>query len=259
VYRYLVLGLLQGLTEFLPVSSSGHLVLAQRLLGLDPPGVALEAVLHLGTLVAVVIYFWRDLVRLLRRGASPAGAGERRYIALLILGTIPIVVAGYLAGGAVERAFSSPALVGGMMLVTAGLLGGASLLAGRARRDQVGLKDALAVGLAQAAALLPGISRSGATISAGMACGLSPGEAARFSFLLSIPAVAGAGVLGLATENPLSPSEAWGLLLGGLSALGSGLIAIHTLLKLLLAGKLGIFAFYCLIAGSVALALGLLS
>jgi len=121
------------------------------------------------------------------------------------------------------------------------------------------LKDALAVGLAQAAALLPGISRSGATISAGMACGLSPGEAARFSFLLSIPAVAGAGVLGLATENPLSPSEAWGLLLGGLSALGSGLIAIHTLLKLLLAGKLGIFAFYCLIAGSVALALGLLS
>jgi len=251
VYRYLLLGLLQGLAEFLPVSSSGHLVLAQRLLDLDPPGTALAGALHLATLAAVVLYFRRDLARLLKGGLVP-GSWERRYLGLLGLGTIPIAAIGYLARGALERSFSSPTLVGGLFLATALALGTASVLQGRARRARPKVGDAAVVGLAQAAALLPGISRSGVTISAGILRGLSPAEAARFSFLLSIPAVAGAGMVSLARAN-LSPGEAAGLALGGLAALGSGLLAIRVLLRLLQRGRLWWFALYCLLVGGLAL------
>lgn len=252
MYRYLLLGLLQGFTEFLPVSSSGHLVLAERLLGLDPPGVLLEVVLHLGTLAAVLVYFWGDLSRLLRRGVSPTGRGERAYIGLLVLATVPIALVGFFARDWVERAFSSPELVGWMLIVTAGALGLASLWQCRAHRQTVGTLDALAVGLAQTFALLPGISRSGITIAAGIVRGLSPREAARFSFLLSIPAVAGAGILSLASGE--FPAEGGiGLALGGAAAMASGLLAVHLLLKLLLRGRLWLFALYCLLVGTISL------
>ena len=253
MYRYLLLGLLQGLAEFLPVSSSGHLVLAQRLLDLDPPGTALEGVLHLATLAAVLLYFRRDLLRL-TRGALTGGEEERRYLGLLVIGTLPIALAGYLARDALQGAFASPTLTGAMLLVTGLILAGGSLAWARARRPRLCLRDALAVGIAQAAALLPGISRSGITISAGMASGLTPREAARFSFLLSLPAVAGAGALSLAEAN-LAPGEAMGLALGGMAALGSGLLAIRFLLQLLLRGRLWWFSLYCLAVGALSIAL----
>ena len=259
MYLYALLGLLQGLTEFLPVSSSGHLVLAERLLGLDPPGVVLEAVLHLATLCAVLIYFRRDLARLLIQGITPAGAAERRYLGLLILGTLPIVILGFSARRGIERAFSSVPLVGGMLILTGVVLWAAAHLQSKARRAQVGVRDAIYMGLAQAAALLPGISRAGATIGVGIASGLVPKAAARFSFLLSIPAVFGATVLALAeTKTPILAGEAWGLVVGGLCALTSGLLAIHLLLKLLFKGRLDIFAAYCLIVGIASLTAGLL-
>jgi undecaprenyl-diphosphatase len=252
VYRYVLLGLLQGLTEFLPVSSSGHLVLAQRLLGLDSPGVALEAALHLGTLLAVVIYFWGDVARLAAGSLRPSGREERRYVLFLALATLPIALAGFLGRDLLERAFSSPRLVGALLLVTALVLAAASLLS--PRRRGVVLGDAIWVGIAQVAALLPGISRSGITISAGLLRGLSPEEAARFSFLLSIPAVAGAGVLGL-LDGGGQAGEGAGLLVGALVALASGLGAIHFLLRLLYRGRLWWFSVYCLAVGIVALVL----
>jgi len=259
VYLYAILGLLQGLTEFLPVSSSGHLVIAQRLLGLDPPGVVLEAVLHLATLCAVLIYFRRDLVRLIIRGIAPAGAAERRYLGLLVLGTLPIVIVGFSARGPIERAFSSLPLIGGMLILTGGVLWAAAQLQAKASRAQVGVRDAICMGLAQAAALLPGVSRAGATIGAGIASGLVPKAAARFSFLLSIPAIFGAAVLAVAeTKAPVLAGEAWGLVVGGACALTSGLLAIHLLLKLLFRGRLDVFAAYCLVVGIASLVTGLL-
>lgn len=258
--EYALLGLIQGLTEFLPVSSSGHLVLAQEILGLNPPGLVLEAVVHLATLLAVLLYFRRDLAQLglaLTRG----GTQERRYIALIALATLPVVVVGLTVRGAVERAFASPALTGGMLLITACAL----LLAdGRARSATLTSptpKHALSMGLAQAVALLPGISRSGATISAGISAGLGPMSAARFSFLLSIPALLGAGVWELATtpaRGSLTDTEMWGLLVAGLVAMCSGVLAIHMLLIVVRHRRLRWFALYCALAGSAAIAWQLL-
>jgi len=257
--EYALLGLVQGITEFLPVSSSGHLVLAQEILGWSPPGLVLEAVVHLATLVAVMVYFRRDLAQLalaLTRG----GSQERRYVALIALGTLPVVVVGLTVRGAVERAFASPALTGGMLLVTACAL----LLADRRARSATGtlpaLRHALSMGLAQAAALLPGISRSGATISAGINSGLAPIPAARFSFLLSIPALLGAGVWELATtpaSGALTDTEVWGLVVAGVVAMLSGLVAIRLLLIAVRHRRLRWFALYCVLAGSAVIALSL--
>ncbi len=248
---YVLLGIVQGITEFLPVSSSGHLVLAQWLLGWSPPGVALEAVVHLGTLVAVLVFFRRDLYRLLR-AVTRGGGKERAYIGLLVLGTVPVVALGLTARGAVERAFGAPSLVGAMLLLTAAALIIGDLCASRAQRSEPRVSNALAAGLGQALALLPGVSRSGTTISAGIASGLRPMEAARFSFLLSIPAILGAGVWELFLEPgrpPLSPEESWGMVVAGVAALLSGLVAIRLLLLVVRRRRLRWFAGYCVLVG----------
>lgn len=251
--RYVLLGLLQGLTEFLPVSSSGHLVLAKQVLGVDPPGVALEAMLHLATLLAVVIYFRRDLVRLIRQGRHP-GTPERRYLGRLGLGTLPIVVVGLSAKSTVEQAFSSVPLVGGMLIVTAIFLLISCFRHGS--RDELRIKDAIAVGIAQAAALLPGISRSGVTVSAGIMAGVRREEAARFSFLLAIPAITGAGALTMWEARGILGPE---FLLGALAAFASGLLAIRFFLSAIRRGKLWPFSLYCLALGLSALLTGLIN
>lgn len=252
--RYALLGLLQGLTEFLPVSSSAHLVLAQAALGVTVPGVALEAAAHLGTLAALVLYFRRDLVRL-ATGVRQRGEG-RRDVGLLALSTLPVVAVGLLARGAIERAFGSPALVGWMLLVTAAALAVAHGLARRASRERVRIRDAVAIGLAQAAALLPGISRSGFTVAAGLACGLSPSAAARYSFLLAVPAIGGASVLVLLPAAGNRGGEWAGLALAMGCAFVSGLLAISFFLRVVRAGVLWPFALYCAALGIVALAWG---
>lgn len=252
--RYALLGLVQGLTEFLPVSSSGHLALGQALLRLESPGLALEAAVHLGTLGAVLLYFGRDLLAL--AGGLATDRAARRYALLLALGTLPVALVGLLLGEVLEGAFASPSAVGGALLGTSLLLGLGAWAARRARRETVTVGDAGAVGLAQALALLPGISRSGATVAAGLLRGLSPASAARFSFLLSIPAIGGASALALvrAVREPgLSPG---GLALAGGCAFGSGLLAIHVFLSLLRRGKLWPFALYCTALGLASLAWG---
>lgn len=252
--RYALLGLVQGLTEFLPVSSSGHLVLARALLGVSVPGVALEATAHLGTLIALLIYFRRDLVQLTIAVVRPGE--ERRYVGLLVLGTVPVVVVGLLARSAIERAFGSPSLVGWMLLVTAAALGWGQVQARRATRDRVRLPDALAVGLAQAAALLPGISRSGSTVAAGLGLGLRPTVAARYSFLLAIPAIGGASVVTL-VQTAGHPAVEWsGLAVTMGCAFASGLVAIPVFLRILRAGVLWPFALYCAAIGLIVLVLG---
>lgn len=253
---YLLLGLIQGATEFLPVSSSGHLVLAEKLLGLHAPGLVCEATLHLATLAAVLVAFRRDLAELVR-GLTPRGSIERRKeIGFLILATVPIVVAGLCVRGAADLWFRSLWVVGFGWLVTAAVLIAADVRARRSRAALPTAAGALGIGVAQAAALVPGVSRSGLSIGVGMMAGLRPERAARFSFLLSIPAVAGAAALALwdAVRAP-ADVDALGLALGALVAFIVGLAALRALLALVARRRLWPFAAYCVLLSAVSLAL----
>jgi len=253
VIRYLLLGIVQGLTEFLPISSSGHLVLAEKLLKIDPPGVLLEAVLHLGTLLAVLFVFRKDVLRLT---LGLAKTQERNELGRLVVGTLPIAILGFFFREWIEAAFSCVLLVGICLIITGGILLLANRASRSAHRDEVHLHDSLLIGLAQAGALLPGISRSGATIATGMLAGIQGRVAARFSFLLSIPAIIGGGGFKLyeALREPTAYKSEWvGLLLGALVAGLVGALAIKGLLAIIARGKLKTFGFYCLALGLASL------
>lgn len=268
----LILGLVQGLTEFLPVSSSGHLVIAPYLLGLEPPTLAFGVLLHVATLLAVITAFRTELVDLARgvAGASTVEPANRRAavrtIALLATGSVPVAVAGVLLGDVVEVAFGRPRTTALALLVTAGMLvlaerlrraqaraiggsvaptAGASLDGGRGERGMTNV-DALVIGCGQALAIVPGISRAGATMATGMARGLSRTAAARFSFLLSIPAIAGAGLLELRDYEPDSFGgySTLDVAIGSVSAALAGLWAIRFLLRLVATDDLDGFARY---------------
>jgi len=258
--RYALLGLIQGVTEFLPVSSSGHLVLGERLVGLDPPGVLLEAFLHLGTLGAVLWVFRRDLVELAAAFTRRETIERRKEVGLIVAGTVPIVVAGLLFRSIADAAFSSLVVVGGGLLFTAGWLFAADRLHLRAVRGQPQLIDSLVVGLAQAAALFPGVSRSGVTIAVGISRRIEPTRAARFSFLLSIPALVGAAGLNLwDTAAAGGWSGDWaGIAVGTAVAFAVGILGIHALLAVVRRARLGVFAVYCACVGAGALIAGLL-
>lgn len=246
--RYALFGLVQGLTEFLPVSSSGHLAALRLWWGLASPHLVVEAAAHLGTLLALLIYFRRDLVRL-ARGLVRGGA-ERGEVGLLFLGTVPLVLAGVWGQGVVEAAFASARWVGLGLWGTALALLGAQFLARRAQGAHVRWPQALGVGLAQVLALFPGVSRSGLTVAAGVALGVQATEAARFSFLLGIPAVAGAGLWALlqASRHGEVPWAGLGVVLS--TAALTGLVAVHLFLSLLRRGWLWPFALYCLLLGA---------
>ncbi len=238
------LGLVQGLTEFLPVSSSGHLVLGQALLEIQRGGVTCEVIVHFGTLLAVVTALrervWRLFAGVLRREAE-----AWRMVLLLGVGTVPAGVVGLFFQDFLEAAFADPAGVSVWLLVTGGVLWSTRFASGD--RDRVGIWDAIWMGAAQALAVLPGISRSGMTIGAGLWRGMDGREAATFSFLLSIPIILGATVLkvGELAADPPAWEAAVPLLVGALVAYGSGVVAIRWLLALLRGGRLDRFAYYC--------------
>jgi len=255
VIRYALLGVVQGLTEFLPVSSSGHLVLTQRWLGLNPPGVLLEAFLHWGTLGAILWVFHHD-VAAWGLAFTPRGSIERRKeIGFVVAGTVPIVIAGLLFRQRMDEVFASLPIVGGGLLLTAVVLFLTARLRSRALRREFQFVDAFLVGLAQALALLPGVSRTGVTIGAGVGRRIAPEPAARFSFLLAIPALLGAGVLNLGEVVAHGGWEGeWaGILVGTTVAFLVGILAIRVLLALVMKARLWIFAFYCLGVGLSAL------
>lgn len=242
-------GLVQGLTEFLPISSSGHLVLVPALLGMDEPDLATTAVLHLGTLAAVVWYYRKDLMRLAQVRTDP---GARRILWLLALGTVPAALIGLFFDNTIESIFSEP-WIAALLLIATGVILSFGLLAPRGdRRVEDGkTTDALVVGWAQALALLPGISRSGMTMTAAMAQGFERVEAARFAFLMAVPAIAGAGTLkgiDLVRSGGFEPT----MLVGVLTAAVSGYFAISFLVRLLGRAGLAPFAVYCLVFGTIA-------
>jgi len=259
----LVMGIVQGLTEFLPISSSGHLIVAPYLLGWDDPfltSLPFSVVLHLGTLLALLAYFWRDWARLVPAGLATirdrsfAGDPDRK-LAWMIAATMPpAMVAGLLLNDFFEQEVRQPVLVALMLVVGAAILWIADRLGRRAvGMEHLGFGGALLVGCAQAFALVPGISRSGISISAGLALGLTREAAARFSFLMAVPIIAGAGAWEtrkLLTGEAGVTAEAGPLVVGFLAAALAGLVAIAGLLRYLRGHPMTVFVAYRLVVAA---------
>jgi undecaprenyl-diphosphatase len=245
----LLLGVVQGLTEFFPVSSSGHLVLAEALMGVNPPGLGFEVLVHLATLAAVLVLYGGRLFAL-ARGTLRGEADSARYVGMLALASVPAAIAGLTLTEFVARTFDVPVLAAVMLLVTGCVVYAIRWLVPRAGRPDPGWPGAVAVGVMQAVALLPGISRSGMTVAAALGARTRPDRAAEFSFLLSVPAILGAAVLQL-PELARSQLEAGPLELMAAAAAAflAGLLAISLFVRWLRGGRFHLFAYYCWAVG----------
>lgn len=249
ILEAIVLGITQGLTEFLPISSSGHLVIVPALLGWDQPPLAFDLILHAGTLLAVIATYWTDLVTLARQATSSDNRAARRMIGFLIVGTIPAAAVGLALGNQFEDLFTRPGISAGTLLITAIWLVVSEKLGERmeAKRN-VDYTRSAAIGFAQAVSIVPGISRSGSTIGTGIALGISREDAARFSFLLAIPAIAGAMLTRVPDivngEFDITGSVIVGFIVSALS----GFLAIRWLLRVLRTHSMIPFAVYLVIA-----------
>ncbi len=250
-WQAIILGLVQGLTEFLPVSSSGHLVIVQALFQIDQPMITFNVFVHLGTLVAVFAVFWDDIKRLIRNPLN-------KTVALLIVGTIPGALLGFFLNDIFEQLFSSLIAVAIALIITGIFLHISDRIDGKKEIADLSFKSALLIGLFQGLAISPGLSRSGSTIFGSILCGLKREEAARFSFLLSIPIILGAGakqVLDMSGQGGLNLE--WTFVLGALIAAISGYFAIKLFLKLLAKRNLRYFSYYCWFIALVLLLSGL--
>ncbi len=254
----LLLGVVQGLTEWLPVSSSGHLVIAQEMLGLRAgEHLLFDLMVHLGTVLAVCVYFRKELNNILLAALTKKDCGPRRdelrRLGLMILvGTVPIAVVGLAVSQRVEDVFTL-GMVGVALIVNAFVLIIAERRASNAKEAVVKAVDAAVIGVFQAIAIIPGISRSGFTISGGLLRGIEREAAATFAFLLSVPALLGAFALGVATLDSYD-TDAAAMVAGMASAFVVGIVAIDFLLRAIKAGKLWVFGAYCLALGATVLA-----
>jgi undecaprenyl-diphosphatase len=245
----IALGLVQGLTEFFPVSSSGHLVLAEALLAVNPPGVGFEVLVHLATLLSVITLYRRRLAALVA-GAVRGESDSLRYVAMLALATVPAGLVGVIFSGAVSSLFDRPLLAAVSLLVTGAVVYATRWLVGRGDRRDPGWAGSLAVGAAQAVALLPGMSRSGFTVAAALRQGMGREAAAEFSFLLSIPAILGASLLQVPQVMSAGPALDVPQMVGAaLSAFAAGVVAIVLFLRWLRRGSFHRFAYYCWAVG----------
>jgi undecaprenyl-diphosphatase len=255
--RAAILGIVQGLTEFLPISSSAHLILVPKFLGWTDPfldSAAFDVMLHMGTLVALLVYFWRDLVRIVVawlgsiRDRSLGGDPERRLAWLLLVSVVPAAILGAALESFFDRTFRDAiAWIGVFILVGAGLLWLAERWGTRRRSlADMTLRDAVAIGLAQAAALFPGISRSGITIATGLFLGLEREAAARFSFLMAVPVIAGAGLWKARTlvGAGLEGAQVDQLIVGVVTSAVFGFVAIWFLLGFLRRNSTLVFILY---------------
>ena len=242
--RILVLAVVQGIAEFLPISSSGHLVIVDKLMGGQSDVADINIVLHAGTLLSIIVFYWHRIWKLV--------GSDRSTIPRLIVGTLPVVLIGLIVKLKFDHLLQSPFLAGCMLLFTAAIL----FYTSRQKHEEGTYQEltygkTLGIGLAQAFAILPGVSRSGTTICAGLKSGLSRNDAATFSFLLAIPAIGGASVLELKhlLEGATLSTSPTNLAIGAAVAFAVGLVSLWGLLKVLEQGKLQYFAYWCLIVG----------
>jgi undecaprenyl-diphosphatase len=253
LWEAFVLGIVQGTTEFLPVSSSGHLVMVQALLGIDESGVVFEVAVHLATLVSILLVY-RTRVADLVKGAFAGDRDAWRYIGLLAVATVPAGLVGVLWRNAIEALFETPVAPGIALLVTGAFLWSSRGPIASAKGTLPGWGAALLIGVAQAFALVPGISRSGATVVAALWLGIEAREAAAFSFLMAVPAIAGAAVLQVPDLSAVT-GPSWGVLLvGGVIAGVTGVLAIRTFVAVLGRRAFHLFAPYCWAVGALFLA-----
>lgn len=259
IIHSLILGIAQGITEFLPVSSSGHLVLMQKFFNIKEPPIFFDTLVHFATLMAVIFYLRKEILSIIkninpvRNGASD-GVKEKntqKLLALIVLATIPAIVIGFLLKDSIEGIFNSVGLLAVTFLITALILFITKFFEnGQKQMEELSWFSSLLVGVFQALAILPGVSRSASTISAGLFSGLKREEAFKFSFLLAIPVISGAMVLQLFNFN-------WSNLNGGLipnftgffAAAISGFLSLKILEKITTKGKLHYFAIYCFLLG----------
>jgi len=266
IFQAIILGIVQGLTEFIPISSSAHLVIIPWLFHWNDPGLSFDLALHLGTLIALISFFWSDWVRLVHAGVASIierkiGLDtDRRLAWFLVIGTIPGAIAGWLGESKIEELFHQPNTahtMGAMiaMAVIIALLGGALFVVERIARhlrgfNEFSLKDAVIIGFSQALAIFPGVSRSGSTITAGLAVGLQRETAARFSFLLSAPIMLGVGlkslldVRGELASGAMSQSDLLPFTIGFIVAAVSGYLCVKFLLRFLQKHSTDVFVYY---------------
>lgn len=252
VLQAIVLGAIQGLTEFLPVSSSGHLVIFQHLFGISDTPLAFDVLLHIGTLAAVFVAFWSDIIAILKKPFD-------KLTYLIIVGIIPAGLAGFLIAPYFEATFKSLLVVGIGLIFTGIILMASEKYANK----NIGLKeehetsywDVIFIGIVQAISIIPGFSRSGSTISAGLFAGLDRNFAARFSFLLSIPVILGAGIFELKdlVGTGILASNILPYTIGVITAALFGYFAIKVVLRLVKHGRLSVFSYYCWAVAAVTL------
>jgi len=244
------LGIVQGLTEFLPVSSSGHLVLFDTLFGTDGEGgLVFEIAVHVATLFAVVL-FYRTRIFELAWGALRGDADAWRYVGKLLVGTIPAGTIGLLARDSIEEIFAAPWVAGGCLIATGCIVWSTRGRLEAASGEEPSWSAALWIGCAQALALLPGISRSGSTVAAALTLGVAPVAAAEFSFLLGVIAVSGAAILTLPEIAEAPPDLIVSVMLGGAAALLSGLAALWMFVRMLRTHTFYVFAYYAWAVGA---------
>ena len=266
----IILGAVQGITEFLPISSSGHLVLIPQLLGVQT-GLAFDTILHLGTLVAIFSFFWKDILRLIggfigslidiTNGNFKKGIQNnisKKFAWLLIIGTIPTGIMGILFKDAIESVFRGTIYVGVFLLITGLILYYSQRhSSGKVTTKEMTFKKSLIIGICQGLAIFPGISRSGATIASGLCIGLEREYAARYSFLLSVPAVVGAGLIQIKDITSLDMSIV-AIIAGFISSIIFGYYSIKLLIKMIKGWSLDVFAYYCWIVGALTIILTLI-
>ncbi len=270
----IIMGLIQGLTEFLPVSSSGHLVIGRFILGIDTSVSALfEALLHVGTLAAVFIVFWsdvrvlivesilliRDIIRHFSKKKPIEMYPERHFVLLVIVASVPTAIIGLLIETLLEDFFLSSLAAVGIALIITGLflLLIPKIPRGKKKIPQMELRDALFVGIIQGIAVIPGISRSGSTVTAGLSCGVTRDQAFRFSFLCSIPAILGGALLKLFKITAMDADNAVNYLFGMIVAAIVGYFALRLLRNMLKRGRFHVFGYYDILVGAIALIVGM--
>ncbi len=252
----IILGIVQGLTEFLPVSSSGHLCLAREIMGVElAENLTFDIALHAATVLSTIVVLWREIWRILKGAFRFSGKinDEQSYILKIVISMIPIGVVGFLLKDYIDRVGDEPWLVGIMLLVTALLLTFAYKAKPRQKED-ISYRDAFIIGLAQACATLPGLSRSGTTIATGLLLGNKKDSVAQFSFLMVLPPILGNALLDILKGDFGGDVETLPLIAGFVAAFVTGCLACKFMIEIVKRGKLVWFAIYCALAGAVAIA-----
>lgn len=259
IFQALVYGIIQGLGEFLPISSSAHLILAPWLFGWHDPGLAFDVALHWGTLIAVVIFFWRDWVNLFVAGLSKPKTREGKLFWFLVAASIPGAIIGKIFEERAETTFREHIILIGTMLIIMGIILYVVDKIGRKKVEveNIGFLSSFGIGISQAFAIIPGVSRSGITMSAGMLLGLTRESAARFSFLLSTPIILGAGLL-KAKSLVHTSIEATPFIVGIITSAVVGLLSIKFLLSYLKNKGFGIFVVYRIVIGALVILIALM-